>query len=80
MMFTKTPNISTSPCNALRKKFCTNLICTFFGEIDGVKSREDMRARNIHRHLHLQPNDDGVSVYLPTHGKQLPQQVLFMLS
>jgi hypothetical protein len=31
---------------------------TLFGEMDGVKSREDVRAWGIRNHLHLQGNSD----------------------
>ena len=47
------------------KNLCENLVRTIWGEIDGIKSREDMRARNIHRHLHLQPNADGQTYFMP---------------
>ena len=47
------------------KNICENLLRTLFGEIDGVKSREDMRARGIQNHLHLQRNGDGNTYFKP---------------
>lgn len=47
------------------KNVCENLVKTLFGETDGIKSREDMRVRDIRRHLHLQPNPDGRTYFMP---------------
>ena len=47
------------------KNLCEIFICTLFGETNGVKCREDMQARGIRRHLHLQPNPDGVTYFMP---------------
>jgi len=47
------------------KNVCENLVRTLFGETDGVKSREDLRARNIRQHLHLRPNADGQTYFMP---------------
>jgi hypothetical protein len=41
------------------KNVCENLLRTLFGETDGAKSHEDMRARGIRQHLHLQRKADG---------------------
>ena len=46
------------------KNVCENLIRTLLGETDGVKSREDLRVHGIRRHLHLQPNLDGVTYFM----------------
>lgn len=47
------------------KNICENFVRTLFGETDGPQSREDMRARGIRQHLHLQPNADGSSFFMP---------------
>ena len=47
------------------KNICENLLRTLFGETDGAKSREDMRARGIRNHLHLQRNPDGHTYFKP---------------
>jgi len=47
------------------KNLCENLIRTLFGETDGTKSREDMRARGIRQHLHLRRNADDQSYFKP---------------
>ena len=47
------------------KNLCEVLLRTLFGETDGPKSREDMRARGICSHLHLVPNADGNSFFKP---------------
>lgn len=47
------------------KNICENLLRTLFGETDGPKSREDMRARGIRQHLHLQRNVDGCTFFKP---------------
>ena len=47
------------------KNLCENLIRTLFGETDGARSREDMRARGIRQHLHLRRNADGQSYFKP---------------
>jgi len=46
------------------KNLCENLLHTLFGKTNGVKSREDIRARNIYPHLHLQPNADGQTYFM----------------
>ena len=43
---------------------CENLVRTLFGDTDGIKSREDMRVRNIRRHLHLRQNPDGQTFFM----------------
>ena len=47
------------------KNVCENLIRTLFGETDDARSREDMRARGIREHLHLQRNPDGRTHFKP---------------
>ena len=47
------------------KNVCENLLKTLFGETDDAKSREDMRARGIRPHLHLQRNLDGRTHFKP---------------
>ena len=47
------------------KNICENLLRTLFGETDDAKSREDMRARGIRPHLHLQRNPDGRTHFKP---------------
>ena len=47
------------------KNICENLLRTLFGETDGPKSREDMRARGIRQHLHLVRNVDGRTFFKP---------------
>ena len=47
------------------KNVCENFLRTLFGEIDGPKSRKDLRARGIHEHLHLQLNPDGQTYFMP---------------
>ena len=48
-----------------KKNVCENLIRTLFGETDNAKSREDMRARRIRKHLHLRRNRDGQTYFKP---------------
>jgi hypothetical protein len=47
------------------KSIFKNLLRTLFGETDGAKSREDMHARGIRNHLHLQRNPDGHTYFKP---------------
>jgi len=47
------------------KNICDILLRTLFGETDGPKSREDLRARGIRPHLHLQTNVDGCTHFMP---------------
>ena len=47
------------------KNVCENLLRTLFGETDDARSREDMRARGIQRHLHLRLNPDGRTYFKP---------------
>jgi len=47
------------------KNVCDILLRTFLGEIDGPKSREDLKTRGIRPHLHLQPNADGRTHFMP---------------
>lgn len=47
------------------KNLCENLVRTLYGETDGIKSREDMRARGIRSHLHLKLNPDGQTYFMP---------------
>jgi len=47
------------------KNICEIFLRTLLGETDGPKSREDMRARGIRPHLHLQPNADGRTHFMP---------------
>jgi len=47
------------------KNLCENLVRILLGETNGVKSREDMSARGIRRHLHLQRNVDGQTYFMP---------------
>jgi len=46
------------------KNLCENLMRTLLGEMDGVKSREDMRVKGIRSYLHLQQNADGLSYFM----------------
>lgn len=41
------------------------ILRTLFGETDGVKSCEDLRARNIRHYLHLRPTGDGQTYFMP---------------
>lgn len=47
------------------KNVCENFLRTLLGENDGAKSREDLRVRGIRGHLHLQPNADGQTFFMP---------------
>ena len=48
-----------------KKKVCEKLLRTFFRETDGTHSREDMHIRQIRPQLHLQPNIDGQTYFMP---------------
>jgi hypothetical protein len=61
----KLPTGHTLDAMHCEKNVCENLLRTLFGETDGVKSREDMRARGIRKHLHLRRNADGQSYFKP---------------
>ena len=56
------------------KNICDILLRTLLGEIDGPKSREDMRARGIRPHLHLVPNADGQTHFMPDAPYVLSQE------
>ena len=47
------------------KNNCETLLRTLLAETDGPKSREGMRVRGIRPHLHLQPNADGQTYFMP---------------
>ena len=61
----KLPTRHTLDAMHCEKNICENLLRTLFGETDGAKSREDMRARGILNHLHLQRNPDGHTYFKP---------------
>jgi hypothetical protein len=61
----KLPTRHTLDAMHCEKNVCENLLRTLFGETDGAKSREDMRARGIRQHLHLVRNADGQSYFKP---------------
>lgn len=61
----KLPTRHTLDAMHCEKNVCENLLRTLFGETDSAKSREDMRARGIRNHLHLQLNADGHSYFKP---------------
>jgi hypothetical protein len=61
----KVPTRHTLDGMHCEKNICENLLRTLFGETDNAKSREDMRARGIRPHLHLQRNPDGHSYFKP---------------
>lgn len=61
----KLPTRHTLDAMHCEKNVCENLLRTLFGETSSAKSREDMRARGIRNHLHLQLNADSHSYFKP---------------
>lgn len=59
----KLPTCHTLDAIYWKKNICKNLLRTLFGKTNGVKSREDMRAYGIKKHLHLQKNSDGETYF-----------------